>query len=79
MLKQTNGSVPLAMIKAGSRVRVVDVDAGRGLQARLATMGLIPGTEIDVVQNSSHGAFVVAIKESRLMLGHGMAQKIIVT
>jgi len=79
MLERKHGSMSLAMMEVGRRVRVVGVNAGRGLQARLATMGLVPGTEIDVVQNSGRGPFVIAVKESRLMLGRGMAQKIMVS
>ncbi|HEO70121.1 MAG TPA: ferrous iron transport protein A [Candidatus Hydrogenedentes bacterium] len=71
--------MPLAMVEVGRRVRIVAIDAGRGLQARLATLGLVPGTEIAVMQNSGWGPFVVAVKESRLMLGRGMAQKIMVS
>jgi Fe2+ transport system protein FeoA len=68
----------LAMVKAGSRVRFVAVDSGRGLQSRLAAMGMVPGAEIEVIQNSFFGPFIVMVKGSRIMLGRGMAQKIIV-
>jgi Fe2+ transport system protein FeoA len=68
----------LAMVKAGSKVRLVAVDSGRGLQGRLAAMGMIPGVEIEVIRNSFFGPFIVFVKGSRIMLGRGMAQKIIV-
>jgi Fe2+ transport system protein FeoA len=42
-------------------------------------MGLVPGTEIDVIMNSSRGPFIVAVKGCRIILGHGMAHKIMVT
>jgi Fe2+ transport system protein FeoA len=68
--------MPLSFAKAGQRVRVSAVDANCGFQGRLAAMGIIPGEEIDVLLNSARGAFIVAVKGSRIMLGHGMAQKI---
>ena len=71
--------MPLAMVKAGQRVHLVAVDAGCGLQARLADMGLVPGVEIEVVRNSLRGPFIVAVKGSRVVLGHGITQKIMVT
>lgn len=70
--------MPLTIVQAGRRVRFVSVDAGHGLQGRLAAMGLVPGVEIEVLRNSMHGPFLVAVKGSRIMLGRGMAQKIVV-
>ncbi|MBN1257336.1 MAG: ferrous iron transport protein A [Planctomycetes bacterium] len=78
MNRAANNLQPLSMIAPGRRARIVTVNAGRGLQARLAEMGLVPGTVIDVIQNSGSGAFVVAVKQGRLMLGRGMAHKIMV-
>ena len=68
----------LDMIEQGKTVRIMSIEAGRGLTSRLAGMGLIPGIEITVMSNSRRGPFVVALKDTRLMLGRGMAQKIFV-
>ncbi|MBI5592330.1 MAG: FeoA domain-containing protein [Deltaproteobacteria bacterium] len=70
--------MPLVIVQAGRRVRLVSVEAGHGLQGRLAAMGLVPGVEIEVLGNSLHGPFLIAVKGSRIMLGRGMAQKIVV-
>jgi len=70
--------MPLAMAISGREVTLVDVDAGRGLRQRLADMGLVPGTVMRVVSNGGNGPFVVAVKETRIMLGRGMARKILV-
>ncbi len=69
----------LSTIKAGSFVNIVSVDAGQDLANRLATMGLLPGVQIKVVNNSHPGPFVVEIKGSRVALGRGMVSKIIVS
>lgn len=69
---------PLSMVGAGETVKVVKVNAGRGLNSRLAAMGLVANTEITVVSNSHQGPFVVTVKESKVMLGRGMAHKIMV-
>ncbi|HBA85807.1 MAG TPA: hypothetical protein DCZ95_17120 [Verrucomicrobia bacterium] len=68
--------MPLSVVQAGRRVRVVAVDAGHGLEGRLAALGLAPGEEIEVLRNGLDGPFLVAVKGSRLALGRGMAQKI---
>jgi Fe2+ transport system protein FeoA len=39
-------------------------------------MGLLPGSEVEVVRNHMHGPIIVQVKESRLVIGRGMALKI---
>lgn len=68
--------MPLAMVKAGSLVRLVAVDAGRGLKGELEAMGLVPGVEIEVFVNNFHGPFIIGVKGSRIVLGRGMAHRI---
>jgi len=67
------------MVGVGETVKVAKVNAGRGLNSRLAAMGLVPNTELTVVSNNHPGPFVVTVKESKVMLGRGMAHKIMVT
>lgn len=69
---------PLSTVKAGETVRLVQVDAGRGLKSRLASMGLVANTEIKLVSNSHPGPVVIVVKETKMMLGRGMAHKIMV-
>ena len=68
--------MPLSMVNTGKKVRLLAVRAGRGLRARLAEMGLVPGAELVVIRNSHHGPFIVSVKDTRLVLGRGMAHKI---
>jgi len=70
--------MPLSMVESGKNVRLVSLQAGRGLAQRLAEMGFIPGVEIHVVNNGITGPVVVLVKGSRLVLGRGMAYKILV-
>ena len=70
--------MPLAMVSPGEVVTVVSVRAGRGLTRRLADMGLVPGTRLRVVNSQMPGPLIIDVRGSRLVLGHGMAQKITV-
>jgi ferrous iron transport protein A len=70
--------MPLSMAPNGTKVTLVGVQAGRGLSRRLADIGFVPGVEIEVVNNGAPGPIVVVVKGSRLVLGRGMAHKIIV-
>ena len=72
------GAIPLSTVAAGRRVRLAKVDAGQNLKSRLAAMGLVPGVEMTVVRNGHPGPFVISVKGSKVMLGRGMAQKIMV-
>jgi len=75
----TGPLMPLAMVGPGEVVSVVDVRAGRGLHRRLADMGLLPGTKIKVVNSMRPGPIIIDLRGSRLALGYGIAQKIMVT
>lgn len=68
----------LAAIKAGESVVVVSLRAGWGLQRRLGDMGIIPGTSLRVISSGHPGQIVIEVRGSRLALGRGVAQKIIV-
>lgn len=70
--------LPLAMIGQGESVRLINVDGGRTLRKRLADLGLNPGMTLQVVQVDPHGPMILAVKESRIALGRGMAQKVMV-
>ncbi|MEA3333184.1 MAG: FeoA family protein [Pseudomonadota bacterium] len=60
-------------------LRLLNINAGHGLQSRLAAMGLVPGVEFEVISNHSQGPLVLAIEESRIILGRGMAEKVVVS
>jgi ferrous iron transport protein A len=71
-------SIPLSSIEKGDRVTLVTVEGGRGIRSRLAAMGILPGVKIDVLKKNNGGPMVVSVKDSRVMLGRGMAHKILV-
>jgi Fe2+ transport system protein FeoA len=69
----------LSRVEEGEIVTVVGVHGGRGLRSRLTTMGLLPKIQIKVVHNGRFGPFVISIKNSRIAIGRGVADKILVT
>ncbi len=66
------------MVKPGETVKLADINAGQGLKSQLTAMGLVPDVEITVINNSHPGPFVISVKDSKMMLGRGMAHKIVV-
>ncbi|MBC7312782.1 MAG: ferrous iron transport protein A, partial [Rhizobium sp.] len=71
-------SYPLAMARPGEKVRIVSLGGGRNLDRRLSDLGLAVGSAIRVVQNQMTGPMIIAVHESRVGLGMGMAQKMTV-
>jgi len=73
-------SLPLSMVSPGEKVCLVEIRSTPALHKRLSDLGLSVGTVVRVVQGSSAGPLILASKEdSRLALGRGLAQQIMVT
>jgi ferrous iron transport protein A len=73
-----NQCMPLAMVSPGEVATVVGVRAGWGLTRRLADMGLVPGTTLRVTNSQMPGPIIIELRGSKLVLGYGIAQKIMV-
>jgi len=69
---------PLSLALAGKDVILVAIHGGRGLRARLNSMGLNEGMQLKVLHSYRRGPRIIQIGGTRLALGHGMAQKIMV-
>ena len=70
--------IPLPMLPPGVEATVVEIRGGSGLERRLADMGLAPGVRVRLITDGTRGPLVVAAGDTRLALGRGMAQKIMV-
>ena len=69
---------PLSEIRAGARIVVRRVDGGRGILSRLAALGLVVGSDIEVLQNSQDGPMLVRAHNTRVALGRNEARKVVV-
>lgn len=70
--------MPLTMATVGQQVQIVSIAAGQRATRRLAEMGLIPGCEIEIMQNQGYGPLLLAIRDTRLAIERGIAHKMIV-
>jgi Fur family ferric uptake transcriptional regulator len=77
-LKDRIQLMPLIMAKPGERLVVKEFSGGVGARARLLSMGLRIGDEIEVITNNSQGQMAIAADLKRYVLGRGLAQKILV-
>ena len=69
---------PLAMATAGEKVRLENIRGGENLVHRLTAMGMTPGVELSIVQDSG-GPLLISVRDTRIALGRGMAQKVMVS
>ncbi len=70
--------IPLLNIETGQKVKLIRVDAGEDLKSRLAALGMVPNVQITIINKDRPGPFVVSFKGSRIALGRGMTEKIMV-
>lgn len=78
-LSQRRRLMPLAMAKPGEKLVVREIAAGRIGRARLASMGLRPGDVLEIISNPGEGRIILGHDFTRLAIGRGVAQKIMVT
>jgi len=68
----------LSMVDQGKEVTLAHINGGRGMRLKLYSMGFVPGAAFTVLSRNGGGPVMVRVKDSRLAIGRGMAQKIVV-
>jgi ferrous iron transport protein A len=68
----------LADLPPCSRALVAGLPHSRGLAKRLIALGLIPGAEVQVLQNWGHCPLIIEAHGARLALGRGQAERVTV-
>lgn len=73
-----SGAMPLSALPPGRKARLYCINAGRSLCGRLTSMGLAPGMLIEVIRRQSRCEMVICAHRTRLALGRGIIEKILV-
>lgn len=69
----------LSTCEMGTELLVMRVDAGRMAKNRLADLGIVPGVKIIKKKSAPfNGPIEIEVRNSSLVLGRGLASKIIV-
>lgn len=58
-----------------SRVKIVSLDAGRSALSRLCSLGLVPGTRVEVL-SAGLGPVKLRFRDSEMVIGHQLASKV---
>ncbi|MGD9046652.1 MAG: FeoA family protein [Anaerolineae bacterium] len=74
----TNNGVSLSTVRSGGLVEIKRMTGGHHFLSRLASLGFTPGARLRVVQNYGRGPIIVNVRETRVALGRGEAEKILV-
>ncbi|AFH42315.1 ferrous iron transport protein A [Fervidicoccus fontis] len=64
-------------VREGEKVKIVRIDAGEEAVKKLLRLGIIPGTEVEVIKNN-YGPLLVKIRDLNIAIGRGISQKILV-
>lgn len=70
--------LPLSFLDTGKEAVVIKVLGGNGIKGKLGEIGFVQGSKIRNISNDGTGPLVVSIMGSRIALGRGMSQKILV-
>lgn len=70
--------VGLNTVRNGESVQITKMEGGHQFLSRLASLGFTPGARVQVVQNYGHGPIIVSLRGTRVALGRGEAEKILV-
>lgn len=70
----------LSECESGEEVIILSVNAGYRAKTRLANLGIVPGVKVKKMKNAPfRGPIEIKVKGSSLVLGRGLASKIIVS
>ena len=75
---QVRSSPNLSGVQSGESVQIRRMDGGHQFLSRLASLGFTPGARLQVIQNYGHGPIIVRLRDTRVALGRGEANKILV-
>ena len=78
-MPMTKNGVSLSAVKNGELVQIQKMGGGRHFLSRLASLGFTPGARLKVVQNYGRGPIIVDVRDTRVALGRGEADKILVS
>ncbi|UCD05109.1 MAG: ferrous iron transport protein A [candidate division WOR-3 bacterium] len=72
-------AIPLTNMESGKKGKVIEIQGGRGLIARLSAMGVRPGIKITKISGQiMRGPVIVRVGNTQIAIGFGMASRVIV-
>ncbi|MHA1450754.1 MAG: FeoA family protein [Candidatus Hodarchaeales archaeon] len=75
---ENQGLMPLSNLTEGHRGIIRYLNGGPRVVNRIAELGFVPGEKVKVMKNFGFGPVMVEIRGSRMGIGRGLSEKIIV-
>jgi Fe2+ transport system protein FeoA len=66
----------LGAARVGKIYTLLGCETGRQLKEKVYSMGLNSGAKLKILNNSGHGPVSLEVRQTRLGIGRGMAEKI---
>jgi ferrous iron transport protein A len=70
--------MPLGLVNSGGMAVIRDIRASGQVQQQLLEQGLMKGALLRIIQNDAGRPLIVALGNTRLAMGHGLALQILV-
>ncbi len=71
-------SISLSRLSADKLATILSFSSGRLETMRLASLGFTPGARVAMTQNYGRGPLIVTVRGTRVALGRGEAEQILV-
>ena len=68
--------LPLSAMCTGQLGTIGKLAGGRVFVGRLASLGFTPGARVEMIHNYGQGPLIVEIRDSRIALGRGEAERV---
>ena len=62
-------TLPLTDMKTGEHAILEEIHTERAVTARLSSLGLTPGVDVEMTQNYGHGPLVITVRGTRIAMG----------
>lgn len=63
----------------GKSARILKIEGGIMIRKKLLQMGIVPGIPVRVIQKPDKGPMLLSVLGNQLILGQGMAEKVLVS
>jgi len=74
-----NKHITVSKMKSGQTGKIIEIQGGQGLNARLNALGIIPGRKLTKISEMlMRGPVTIKTGNTQVAVGYGMADKIIV-
>jgi Fe2+ transport system protein FeoA len=77
-MSKKDSAIALSKTAVGKTYRLVSLAGGQSFRERISAMGLSSGVRFRIVANSGHGPVGLEVRNTKLGIGRGMADKIMV-